>query len=67
MSRLVVALGFLMLVAGVLLAGAYVVGAVAVLGESDRSWLFWGAALLFIGIILARLGTRLIAAGRRMR
>lgn len=56
-----------MLVAGVLLAGAYVVGAVAVLGESDRSWLFWGAALLFIGIILARLGTRLIAAGRRMR
>lgn len=64
MAAIMIALGFLMLAAGVLLGGTYVVGAVAVLGESDRSWLFWGVALLFIGIILARLGVRLIAAGR---
>lgn len=49
---------------GLCLAGMYVWGVVDVLGQPDRSWLFWGLAILFPGIGLTFLGAVLVVLGR---
>jgi hypothetical protein len=43
-----------MILIGLFLAGAYVWGVLEVLVEKppDRSWLFWGLGVAFIGIML---------------
>lgn len=50
---------------GVWLVGAYLLGVLDVLGEADRSWIFWGLALVAIGIPAITAGKRLILWGRR--
>jgi protein-S-isoprenylcysteine O-methyltransferase Ste14 len=64
--------GLLATVTGVLLAllglvsvGFYVVGVLDVLGEADRSWIFWGLIFLFAGILLLKIGVALFVLGRR--
>ena len=57
-------IGWGLVAIGLLSAGTYVVEAVQVLHEPDRSWLFWGVALLFGGLLLVRLGVRLIVWAR---
>jgi hypothetical protein len=59
-------IGAVAVMVGLFLAGAYVVEAFRVLDEPDRSWLFWGVALLFGGILLVRVGVRLIRWGRSL-
>ncbi len=43
---------------GVFLIGAYVVGAVEVIAEdaADKSWLYWGLALAFFGVVVLVMG-----------
>ncbi len=63
---MVTGLGVLLLASGLWLVGGYVARAVAVLHEPDRSWLFWGLAILFLGLMLAGAGAGLIAWGRSL-
>ncbi|MBX7541260.1 hypothetical protein [Qipengyuania sphaerica] len=35
---------------GAIITGAYVHGVIDVIGEPDQSWIFWGIALLAIGL-----------------
>jgi hypothetical protein len=65
-GAVVIGFGVAAVAAGLSMAGAYVYEALRVLDEADRSWLFWGLAMLFIGIILARLGVGLVLLGRRL-
>jgi len=46
--------------------GGYVARAARVLGESDRSWLFWGLAILFAGLLFVGIGVALVFLGRRI-
>lgn len=43
---------------GIFLIGAYVAGAIEVVVEdaSDKSWLYWGLALAFFGIVVLAMG-----------
>ena len=63
-GRALAVIGGVLVAVGVFGAGAYVVGVVQVLDEPDRSWLFWGLALLLGGMLLVRLGIRLVVLGR---
>lgn len=65
-GRILTGLGVLASAAGLWLVGAYVARAVSVLGTSDRSWLFWGLAILFAGLLLAGVGIVLFLVGRRI-
>ena len=58
--------GVIAVAVGIVLMGAYVVGVIQVLDEPDRSWLFWGLAILFLGIALAGIGGRLAILGRNL-
>ena len=42
---------------------AYIVGVVQVLGEPDRSWIFWGLGLVAIGAPAIPVGLRLLVWG----
>ena len=50
---------------GLWLVGAYSWGVINVIGEADRSWIFWGLALVAIGIPALGAGARLVVWGRR--
>jgi len=60
-------LGAVCVLGGLWSAGTYVWGAIAVLGEADQSFQFWGLVLLLIGLGVLVLGIALIAAGRALR
>ena len=45
--------------------GAYVWGVIDVLDEADQSWIFWGLAILFIGITAFGVGVGLFVLGRQ--
>jgi ABC-type uncharacterized transport system permease subunit len=63
-ARLCVALGGLMVMLGLIFIIMYVWQAViARLGEPDQSLLFWYLPILFLGMIAAMLGLRLIRCG----
>ena len=51
---------------GVWAVGAYVWGVIEVLNEPDRSWIFWGLAILFIGIGAIGTGVGMVVSGRRL-
>jgi len=55
--------GLLLVGFGTFLVASYVVGAVQVIGEADRSWLFWGLALASQGLAIGGLGGLLVAWG----
>jgi hypothetical protein len=65
-GRILSGAGVLAAVTGSWLVGAYVERAVRVLGSSDRSWLFWGLALLFAGVLLIGAGAALVLLGRHV-
>lgn len=46
--------------------GAYIWGVVEVLNASDRSWIFWGLAILFLGVFSTGAGAALIVFARRL-
>ena len=50
---------------GLVSIGLYVKGVLDVLGEPDRSWIFWGLIFLFIGVLLVKIGVALFVLGRR--
>jgi hypothetical protein len=62
----VTAAGVVAFSAGLWMTLIWLYNVLRVLGEADRSWLFWGLAILFGGIILVRLGVRLVVFGRQM-
>lgn len=43
---------------GIFLIGAYVAGAIEVIVEDapDKSWLYWGLALAFLGVVVLIMG-----------
>jgi fatty acid desaturase len=65
-GRILSGIGVAVAAAGVWMIGAYVARAVSVLGSSDRSWLFWGLAILFAGLLFAGIGVTLFLLGRRI-
>lgn len=60
MKRVGVVVGWALVLLGVLSVGAYVRGVVDVLGEADRSWIFWGLVFLFGGLLLIQAGIGLV-------
>jgi len=66
LGRGLMAVGGLVAVVGLAGIGGYALRAVEVLGQSDRSWLFWGLAILVGGVILLVLGISLVAVGREL-
>lgn len=66
LGRVLMGLGGLAAVAGLAGIGGYVMRAIDVLGRSDRSWLFWGLAILVGGVILLVLGIALVLVGREL-
>lgn len=69
LSTLALILGVVLVVPGLFLLGAYVVGVVEVLIErpADQSWLFWGLGIALIGVILLVGGVALIFVWRKTR
>lgn len=57
-------LGLGLVAFGLWLVGAYVLGVISVLGEPDRSWIFWGLGLVAIAVPAFILGVRLLTWGR---
>ena len=45
---------------------AYIWGVIGVLGEADKSWIFWGLAILFTGIFAIAGGVPMMYFGRRL-
>lgn len=67
MTGLAVSLaGFSTAALGLFWVGAYALRAIEVLDQPDRSFLFWGLAVLFCGIFLTLLGGALVLWGRTM-
>lgn len=56
--------GGLLALVGAWAIGAYIWGVIDVLGDADQSWIFWGLALLFIGLGAGAIGALAIRAGR---
>ncbi len=56
-------LGCLVILIGIWAIGGYIWGVISVLGEPDRSWVFWGLAILFIGLAAFGLGIRMVVTG----
>ena len=59
-------LGGLIALGGLWAIGAYAWGVLAVLGEPDQSWIFWGLALVFVGLGAIGLGLVIALAGRAL-
>ena len=51
---------------GVWAVGAYVWELIAIWNEPDRSWIFWGLAVLFIGLFSIAAGAALAMLGARL-
>lgn len=66
-GTVLIVLGALLVALGLTWIGMYAWGVIDVLDQPDRSWLFWGLALLFGGILLTRGGQKLITWGRALR
>ena len=58
-------LGGMVALFGAWAIGAYVWGVIDVLDEADQSWMFWGLAILFIGITAFGAGVGLFVLGRQ--
>lgn len=58
--------GGLCTVFGLWAIGAYIWGVIEILDEPDQSWIFWGLAILFLGIFSAMGGAALMVFGRRL-
>lgn len=56
-------LGCLVTLTGIWAIAGYIWGVVSVLNEPDKSWIFWGLAIFFIGLIGLGLGIGMIVAG----
>ena len=56
-------LGGLLALFGVWAVGAYIWGVITVLSDTDQSWIFWGLAILFIGLAAAGVGIGMMVAG----
>lgn len=59
-------IGGVLALAGAWGIGAYVWGVIDVLDQPDQSWIFWGLALLFGGIMVLGAGLASIVIGRRL-
>lgn len=68
-DMLALAIGIPLAMAGVFLVGVYVVGVVDIIINQppDRSWLFWGLALAFIGVFCLTTGVVLLVVWWRAR
>lgn len=66
LGRVLIGLGGLAAVAGLAGIGGYVMRAIDVLGQSDRSWLFWGLSVLVGGVMLLLVGISLVVVGREL-
>lgn len=66
LGRGMIGLGALLAVGGLWAIGGYVWGVIAVLGEPDRSWIFWGLALVVVGLGALGLGGAIALAGRAL-
>ncbi|MXQ07998.1 hypothetical protein GQ651_09085 [Alphaproteobacteria bacterium GH1-50] len=62
-----IATGSLAALFGVWAIATYVIGVIRVLDAPDRSWIFWGLAIMMIGIIALAAGIPALVAGLRMR
>jgi len=62
-------LGIVFTGAGFVLLGIYVAGVIEILIDrpADRSWLFWGLGVAFMGIIQVVGGVALVVVWRRTR
>ena len=58
--------GTLCVLFGLWAIGAYVWGVIDVLDAADQSWIFWGLAILFIGIFSTLGGGARLFLGRRL-
>lgn len=58
--------GGLVCLFGIWAIGAYAWGVIEVLDAPDKSWIFWGLAILFIGLICLPLGAGMVVYGRRI-
>lgn len=56
LKRAGIVAGWALILLGVLSIGTYAWGVIGVLGEADRSWIFWGLVFLFLGLYLIRAG-----------
>lgn len=56
--------GAVMAISGVYLIGIYIYGVVQVMHEPDKSLIFWGLAILFMGIMCTAAGCTLFVHGR---
>ncbi len=66
LSWAILCVGVLLTLCGLWAIGAYVWGVLDVLDEADQSWIFWGLAILFIGIMALGTGVGLVVLGRQM-
>lgn len=69
LSSLALILGVLLTASGLFFLGSYLLGVVDILIDQppDRSWLFWGLGVAFIGITLLVGGIALIVVWRKTR
>jgi hypothetical protein len=59
--------GLVAMTAGLGYVGLYIQGAIEVLHEPDKSWIFWGLTILFIGVVLAAAGAGALVWGSAYR
>lgn len=59
-------IGVVLGVLGLLGIGTYVWGVIGILDASDRSWIYWGLAFLFGGIILTISGAGAVILGLQL-
>ena len=63
LGRTLCGLGCLVTLIGVWAIGGYIWGVISVLDEPDQSWVFWGLAVLFIGLAGVGIGIGMAVAG----
>ncbi len=56
-------LGCFVTLIGVWAIGGYIWGVVSVLDEPDQSWMFWGLAILFVGVAAVAIGIGMTVTG----
>jgi hypothetical protein len=59
--------GLVAMTAGLGYTGMYIHGVIEVLREPDKSWIFWGLAILFIGLVLTAVGAAALVWGNAYR